>query len=264
MVEFMIPFFRSTLSKMLISLSAQFVLILLTGCSQDSSTKLQGFVEAQVVSQGLRSYFRQHGYTYFEKADSRRWLNRVREDHPLRTARLTADHIAAIRAYTDGTSRLYREINGALKSDSRVRKGVHMHMVDLLSESLDLLPIDEDLETSRLYRRLPSALIDRYKTYRSGDLLTSVGFTSTSLIDYDILDGDFERSLLLVVDPSSDNTLGREIWMFSAYPHEQEVLFPPGTVFEITDRLIEKDAILYGEPVKDFIIKANAAYGPCK
>lgn len=259
----MIPFFRIS-SKAFILLCTQLALVISMGCSQDSSAKLQGFVEAQVVSQGLRSYFRQHGYTYFEKSDSRRWLHRVREDYPLKTANLTADHIAAIRAYTDGQSRLYREINGALKSDSRVRKSVHKHMVDLLSESLELLPIDEDLETSTLYRRLPSALIERYKTYRSGDLLTSMGFTSTSLFDYDILDGDFDRSLLLVVDPSSENTLGREIWMFSAFPNEQEVLFPPGTVFEIRDRLIEKDAILYGEPVKDFIIKANAAYGPCK
>lgn len=236
---------------------------LTSSCSQDSSTKLQGFVEAQVVSPGLRSYFTQHGYTYFEKAESRRWLHRVREEHPLRTKELTADHLAAIKAYTSGNTGIYRQVNGSLKSDSRVRKLAHQHMVDILNEGLQLLPVDPDLETKPLYRRLPSALVDEYKAYKRGDLLISPGYTSTSLIDYDILDGDFERSLLLVLNPSSDNSLGREISMFSAYPNELEVLFPPGMVLEISDRLVEKNSILYGEPSKDFVIKADVAYGAC-
>ena len=65
MVDLMYPFFRSIAFKSLVLICTQLALVVSTGCSQDSSTKLQGFVEAQVVSQGLRNYFRQHGYTLF-------------------------------------------------------------------------------------------------------------------------------------------------------------------------------------------------------
>jgi hypothetical protein len=132
-------------------------------------------------------------------------------------------------------------------------------LIDNLNEAISLMPEDDQLLETVLFRRLPNKLIEEFSLYTPDDIMQSPAYFSTSVNDYNLLDGD-ERSLVIRLEPSEYNLLGRNIAELSAYPGEGEVLFPPGMVVKFQDKLTQNKVFIGGEQYLEFTISAQIVH----
>jgi SPP1 gp7 family putative phage head morphogenesis protein len=130
----------------------------------------------------------------------------------------------AVHAYTTG-DKYYERLNAAMRSGSAERIAAVAPMANVLDNALAKLPIYEGPVLFRV-TDLPEAVA---KKVRAGNVYADPAFMSASKTDMGTTFGNDYRFTIVA------SQKGREIAGFSAYSHEQEVIFPRGTKFDITE-----------------------------
>jgi len=131
---------------------------------------------------------------------------------------LTPEQKAAIRDYSDSG---YRRINEQLRARTvtdRIR-----HEIEILTSALEELPNFQ----GDVFRgaAIEEGLLRKYQRVR--DIITERAFISASLSPSKAFSGNIRFYII--------SKRGKEIDQWSAYPDEEEVLFPPGTRFKVLE-----------------------------
>ncbi len=135
-------------------------------------------------------------------------------------AHLSDDQVAAIHGYT--TNEGYTQLNPALRGQTAMTPETEAFSTHL-TEGLDRLPPYDGVSTRG--SSPPQSVLDGYQP---GRVVSDAAPKSTAVDP----NRAFEGSLIETVQGNS----GRDISAFSNYP-ETEVLFKPGTQFEVLDRV---------------------------
>lgn len=159
-----------------------------------------------------------------ESMQSLRYLQRP----ALRNSGMTLAQKTALFAYTGDA---YAEINTALRKHDTEKVEMLRPLIDRTVEALDTLPS----YSGKVYRgaEMPQAFFDEHKP---GAKVTYDAFTSTSTKSLLSFKGNTE----IMIDALPEDSAGKDIQKFSKFPHEKEILFPPGTDFIVLSHT-EKD-----------------------
>lgn len=149
---------------------------------------------------------------------------------------LTDDEIAAVLLYTmEWTPRqksFYIILNQTLQAANRNLLKPWFFYLRLVMNSLAKIPLDSERTT--VYRGVKADLSDQYSR---GSTITWWGFSSCTT-NIEVLDnpnflGCTGTRTLFSIDCCS----AKSVKTFSVFPHEEEVLLPPGRQFEVKGRL---------------------------
>jgi len=154
-----------------------------------------------------------------------RWINRGREladqHDPDLSALLSDDQVGALHGYT--TEIGYKMINPALRGTKPLTPELESFANHAI-EGLNKIPAFEG-ETFRGINSLPSEILNQYQP---GNVVIDKAFMSTDVKE------PFKGNIKLNIDGKS----GRSIDFLSAFKTtETEVLYPPGTKFEVLSRI---------------------------
>lgn len=128
----------------------------------------------------------------------------------------------AIHAYTAG-DKYYDRLNSALRSGNAEAIARVAPMANVLDNAMAKLPTYDGAVLIRV-TDLPEAVAKKVK---GGNVYADPAFMSASKLDMGSAFGNEYRFTIV------RSQMGKEIAGFSSYPHEQEVLFPRGTRFDI-------------------------------
>jgi hypothetical protein len=168
---------------------------------------------------------------------------------------LTHDHAAALYAYTEEESPLYRTLNDTMRTphtpstptDDKLK--LYADYIVHAQSALGSLPT----HVGKVFRGM-NVLLNR-NIYAPGNQITWQAFSSstknqTKTINFvNLLSGRKLSGSLFVID----SITGKDIRHFSAYPSEEEVLFPPNSQFKV-------EKILASEPEKKTLLIYLDAY----
>lgn len=130
------------------------------------------------------------------------------------------------------SSSIFFYSQGSSKFNSPLRRGSDSKETLTLQEELSkLLPSEE----GPLYRGTSMMTVERLlegQELEEGAILRDKAFFSTTKSEEYLVESDFLEDCMLVV---LDHSTGRDISEISAYPEEEEVLFLPGTMFEVVE-----------------------------
>jgi hypothetical protein len=141
---------------------------------------------------------------------------------------LSLTEAVSIFMYTTGD---YSSINAQLRT-GRVSGDVRAVTDECISGMAKLPPHDETV--SRLVN-LPDRVAAQHV---EGATIQYDAFTSTSTKPNG--DENFNGNMFMLMEPKPGSS-GKDVSMFSNLPDEQEVLFPPGTQFQVIERTEPKD-----------------------
>ncbi|QHM70499.1 PAAR domain-containing protein [Mixta intestinalis] len=161
-----------------------------------------------------------------------RWINRGREladqYNPTISALLSDDQVGALHGYT--TEAGYKMINPALRGVKPLTPELEA-FANHAVEGMNKLPVFEG-ETFRGIDTLPAEVLD---AYQPGNIVADKAFMSTDIIE------PFKGNIILNIEGKS----GKNIHFLSAFKStETEVLYPPGTKFEVVNRIEENGSII--------------------
>lgn len=135
------------------------------------------------------------------------------------------EDLVAIRSYTG--DHVYRPANKALRENDIAGLDRHDHDIRLTTSGLNQLPSHDGWVNRGVTNISPQVADDIAARYTPGSVVTEAPFTSTDLKQG--FPGGVQMSIL------SHN--GKDITALSHYAGtETELLFPPGTRFEVVDR----------------------------
>ena len=162
-----------------------------------------------------------------EKAEE--WINagkkNVLRNAPELLGKLNDDQIGALYGYT--TNEGYMAINPALRQGTELTPGLDA-FAGHASDALKQLPAYEKV-TIRGISSLPESVLEENQI---GNIIIEKAFMSTSS------EQPFPGNINIIVKGTS----GKDIAFISDYP-EAEVLYPPGTKFEVIDRVEDNGKI---------------------
>jgi len=122
--------------------------------------------------------------------------------------------------------------SGSKLFNSPLREGVETEETKSLQEELSkLLPYGE----APLYRGTSMETVERLlegEELEEEAILRDPAFFSTTKSERYLVESDFLKDCMIVV---LDHSTGRDITEVSAFPEEEEVLFLPGTMFEVVE-----------------------------
>ena len=144
-------------------------------------------------------------------------------------ANLTQRQAIAICIYT---TNYYGEINGTLRGYQP--SAPQYQAMFPLFEAIDSGLANVTAHNGTTYRR--ENMGSREGEYQPGKVITDIAYTSTSLAD--LWSG---RDLLQIA-----GSTGGEIWSYSAFPSEQEVLFDRNFVFTVNTRNCNSEGCTFG------------------
>lgn len=139
---------------------------------------------------------------------------------------LTPEQEAAIRDYSDLG---YRRINAQLRAGTvsgRIRR-----KIDILTSGLEELPNYR----GDAFRGATIEEVRLRKYQRVGHIITERAFISASRSPSKAFSGNVRFYIL--------SKKGKEIDQWSAYPDEEEVVFPPGTRFKVLEYARDQNQI---------------------
>ncbi|MET9492785.1 ADP-ribosyltransferase domain-containing protein [Nocardia sp. NPDC006630] len=139
-------------------------------------------------------------------------------------ATLTQADEDAIAAYTNPYTGLYEELNSALRAGSV--DATQKAQIKAVEEALAKLP-DHNGVVFRGTDLPPNVLAK----YEKGTVVTEDAFTSTSASADEAFPGDTQFTIL--------SKYGKDVSLHSDVPSEQEVLFPPGTQFDVVSKVFD-------------------------
>lgn len=142
---------------------------------------------------------------------------------------LTLTEAVSIFMYTTGD---YSSINAQLRTD-HVSADVRA-VSDQCISGMAKLPAHDDTVTRLV--NLPPRIADQHQ---EGATIEYEAFTSTSMKPNG--DETFNGNMFMLLEPKVGSS-GKDVSVFSNLPDEQEVLFPPGTKFQVLERTEPKDA----------------------
>lgn len=142
---------------------------------------------------------------------------------------LNLTEAVSIFMYTTGD---YSGINAQMRS-GRLTPDVR-EVSDQCISGMAKLPAHDDTVTRLV--NLPTRIADQHQ---EGATLEYEGFTSTSMKPNG--DETFHGNMFMMLEPKPGSS-GKDVSIFSNLPDEQEVLFPPGTKFQVLERTEPKDA----------------------
>jgi NAD:arginine ADP-ribosyltransferase len=197
-----------------------------------------------------------------------------------RTYNLDACEMAAIRCYSMEKEKNkpfpevnYQHINTALRSlngkdvdfynaGSLQSFGVDKHLSEIISDLANglrkLPPAQSNGDMFRGIGRDVSLPAEVLSSYREGEIISDLGFTSTTSTLEQMVDSNWwERNDQALVIHQRTNGNGRDIAAFSAFNKEREILFLPNTKFKVTYRN-DDGKVGYGvnwDKLKDKLIK---------
>ncbi|MDO6410132.1 ADP-ribosyltransferase domain-containing protein [Pantoea phytobeneficialis] len=167
------------------------------------------------------------------KAKADEWTSAGRmnalKNNPKLSEKLSDDQIGALYGYT--TNEGYTALNPALRGQTSLTPELEAfasHATDGLSQ----LPAYEGSS----FRGISSLPEDVLANNQIGNVVSDGAFMSTSSGE------PFSGNILIKVDGVS----GRDISFLSEYPHEAEVLYPPGTQFNVVNRVDGSGKTLLG------------------
>lgn len=153
---------------------------------------------------------------------------------------LTDDELVALLGYTGGD---YRKLNAALRGDlSAEDKAKLGPYADAVTSGLEKLPAHEGT-TYRGMSMSPERLQEYLEKSENGAPIQDKGFSSSSTsleaAEHSLNKNYEEGKVRVVVEVRSKK--GRDVTCLSQNPHEQEVLFSPGTRFKIVEKIPQPD-----------------------
>ncbi|MEM6899908.1 MAG: ADP-ribosyltransferase [Pseudomonadota bacterium] len=145
---------------------------------------------------------------------------------------MTLSEAVAIREYTGGD---YNRLNGQIRENSKHGTPMDNDVTEFkrsFESGLSKLPSLPG--GTVLYRgsKLPTDVANQHKINLNP--ITTTGVYSTTMSSDEAFPG-VNHTIKITI---GENSPGKDISMFSAKPHEQEVAFPPGTQFDITSRIV--------------------------
>jgi uncharacterized Zn-binding protein involved in type VI secretion len=163
-----------------------------------------------------------------EQAES--WIKAGKENTLMNAPKylevLSDDQIGALYGYT--TNEGYNAVNPVLRGGGELTPELEAfagHATDGLSSLPKYVNV-----TSRGIDSLPESILNEYQT---GNVISDGAFMSTSSKD------PFGGNIQIEVKGTS----GKDISFLSAYSNEAEVLYPPGTKFEVIERIEQNGKI---------------------
>jgi hypothetical protein len=148
---------------------------------------------------------------------------------------LTDDELVALFGYTGGD---YRKLNAALRGDLSPEDAAKLGpYAEKVKSGLEKLPPHEGVA----YRGMamsPERLEEYLEKSESQEPIADKGFSSASTSEeaalHSLKKNDAEGKVKVMVEVRSSK--GRDVTALSQNPHEQEVLFAPGSKFKIVDK----------------------------
>lgn len=157
-----------------------------------------------------------HGY-----ADDEQFVQDLKARDPS-LAGIPTEDLVAVRGYTG--DEFYSQMNSALRSGDPAALAQYDAHIRATTSGLNQLPPT----TGEYYRgmQIPSGNVsDVLSKYEPGQVVTEPHFLSTG--------EPFPGNVQYVVQ----STTGRDVSSLSHYPHESEVLFPPGSRFQVESKI---------------------------
>lgn len=158
------------------------------------------------------------------------WINAGKENTLMNAPefinKLSDDEIGALYGYT--TNEGYTSLNPALRGQTVLTPELNA-FAGHAANGLSKLPL-YDGATSRGISSLPEEILS---LNQKGNIVSDGAFMSTSSAD------PFAGNINIVVKGTS----GKDISFLSQYNHEAEVLYPPGTKFEVMQRVEQNGKI---------------------
>ncbi len=124
----------------------------------------------------------------------------------------------------------YQNLNAALRAKGTSGAAISTEMQDYVDHATKALARLPELSPG-LRNRMASLPPDADKLYMPGARVTEHAFVSTSAGSIGRDDHNFKIS----------GRSGKDVSGFSSFPHEKEVLFPPGLQFKVLDRMVDPD-----------------------
>lgn len=160
---------------------------------------------------------------YSEYADDAEFVKNLKTSRPDLKS-IPDEDLVAVRGYTG--DEYYSQMNKALRTNDTAGLQTYDSHIRATTSGLNQLP----KTTGEFYRGMtipPGGVGDVLSKYEPGKVVTEPHFLSTG--------NPFGGNIQYVVQSST----GRDVSYLSHYPHEAEVLFPPGSQFRV-DSKIEK------------------------
>ncbi|MFU9137171.1 ADP-ribosyltransferase [Erwinia tasmaniensis] len=158
------------------------------------------------------------------------WIKAAKENTldnaPAYLEKLSDDQLGALYGYT--TNEGYTALNPALRGQTLLTPELEA-FAGHATDGLNNLPSYEGI-TSRGVSSLPESILD---LNQQGNIVSDGAFMSTSSSQ------PFSGNINMTVKGSS----GKDISFLSQYNHEAEVLYPPGTKFEVMGRVEQNGRI---------------------
>lgn len=154
---------------------------------------------------------------------------------------LTRDEAAAVHLYTQGwddsTQSLYAKLNDMLREREQTRTqklSPWLPFMKLLNTALGKLPISEAVY---VWRGVPKDVTGAYPQGRVFRWWSYTSATTAANCSEVFCEHRQERTLFTI----TPNKRGIDVSKYSAFPSEEEVLFLPGTQFEVSGSLTENN-----------------------
>jgi hypothetical protein len=141
-------------------------------------------------------------------------------DSPLRN--IPTEDLVAVRGYTG--DEYYSEMNKALRTGDPAELAKYDAHIRVTTSGLNQLPTT----AGEFYRgmNIPSGSVDGVVgKYEPGQVVTEPHFLSTG----NAFSGNVQYTV--------QSTTGHDVSFLSHYPHESEVLFPPGSQFQVNSKI---------------------------
>lgn len=155
------------------------------------------------------------------KDDSARWLTQAPEGQTSRTGRtdvITPGEKVALKDYT-GVEHIV--LNRRLREEGKAAPIGKLQEADRINLALSKLPSFE----GRVYRGVENMSAKDIERYVPGNVIEERQFISTSRDARRAFDGNATFEIV--------SRSGKPVKEFSSHPHEDEVLFPAGTLFRV-------------------------------